>query len=82
MFEVFNVANTWSAISFSTTQAYQERSMVISPTPIGGPSANQGYPDGTQAHRKQASLRLVFLTTLKRLGRGWPNSITSQGQAP
>lgn len=60
-FEVFNVANTWSATYVSSTQAYQEKGMVISPTPLfGQASADGGFPDGTQARRMQVSARFTF----------------------
>ena len=60
-FEVFNVANTWAATSFSSSQAYQEKGMVISPTPLyGQASADGGFPDGTQARRMQVSARFMF----------------------
>jgi hypothetical protein len=60
-FEVFNVANTWSATSVSNYQAFQEKGMVISPTPLfGQASADGGFPDGTQARRMQVGVRFVF----------------------
>jgi 3-polyprenyl-4-hydroxybenzoate decarboxylase len=60
-FEVFNVANTWAATSNSSSQAFQEKGMVISPTPLyGQPSADSGFPDGTQARRMQVALRFMF----------------------
>jgi hypothetical protein len=60
-FDVFNVANTWSATSNSNSQAFQEKGMVISPTPLfGQASADAGFPDGTQARRMQVSARFVF----------------------
>ena len=60
-FEVFNVANTWSATSNSNFQAFQEKGMVISPTPLyGQASADAGFPDGTQARRMQVSARWIF----------------------
>jgi hypothetical protein len=60
-FEVFNVANTWTATSNSNSQAFQEKGMVISPTSLyGQPSADAGFPDGTQARRMQVSARFTF----------------------
>ena len=60
-FEVFNVANTWAATSNSSYQAFQEKGMVISPTPLyGQASADGGFPDGTQARRMQVSARFTF----------------------
>jgi hypothetical protein len=59
--EVFNVANTWSATANSSYQAFQEKAMVISPTPLfGQASADGGFPDGTQARRMQVALRFTF----------------------
>ncbi|HTS61246.1 MAG TPA: TonB-dependent receptor [Candidatus Acidoferrales bacterium] len=60
-FEIFNLANSWSATSNSSSQAFQEKGMIISPTPLyGQPSADAGFPDGTQARRMQVSLRFLF----------------------
>jgi hypothetical protein len=60
-FEVFNVANTWAATANSSYQAFQEKGMVISPTPLyGQASADGGFPDGTQARRMQVGVRLLF----------------------
>jgi len=60
-FEMFNVANTWTATSNSNSQAFQEKGLVISPTPLfGQPSADAGFPDGTQARRMQVSARFSF----------------------
>jgi len=60
-FEVFNVANTWTATTVSSDPSFQERGMVFSPTPrFGQASADAGYPDGTQTRRMQVSLRFVF----------------------
>jgi hypothetical protein len=60
-FEVFNVANTWTGTSNSNSQAFQEKGLVISPTPLyGQPSADGGFPDGTQARRMQVSARFSF----------------------
>jgi outer membrane receptor protein involved in Fe transport len=60
-FDVFNVANTWTGTSNSNSQAFQEKGMVISPTPLfGQPSAAAGFPDGTQARRMQVSARFSF----------------------
>jgi len=59
-FEVFNVANTWTATSISNYNAFQEKALVISPLTLGGPSADGGFPDGTQARRMQVSARFTF----------------------
>jgi hypothetical protein len=59
-FEVFNLSNSWSATSISSYQAFTESKGVITPTPLGGPSADGGFPDGTQARRMQISARFVF----------------------
>ncbi len=60
-FEAFNVANTWTATSNSNSQAFQEAGLVIKPTPLfGQPSADAGFPDGTQARRMQVSARFSF----------------------
>jgi len=60
-FEVFNVANTWTATSNSNSQAFSETGLVIKPTPLyGQASADSGFPDGTQARRMQVSARFTF----------------------
>ncbi|HEY1337739.1 MAG TPA: hypothetical protein VGF59_09530, partial [Bryobacteraceae bacterium] len=61
-FEVFNVANTWSATAFTSKQFYNEAKGVISATPslLFIPSADAGFPDGTQARRMQISGRFTF----------------------
>ena len=59
-FEVFNLTNSWAATSISSYQAFTELKGVITPTPLGGPSADAGFPDGTQARRMQVSARFVF----------------------
>ena len=61
-FEVFNLANTWSASSFSSNRAYTEAKGVITATPqnLYVPSASYASPDGTQARRMQISGRFVF----------------------
>jgi outer membrane receptor protein involved in Fe transport len=61
-FEMFNVANTWSATGFTSSQGYTEAKGVITPTPtkLYIPSGDGGYPDGTQARRMQISLRVTF----------------------
>ena len=59
-FDVFNIANTWSATSISNYNAFQEKGLVISPLTLGQASAAAGFPDGTQARRMQISARFVF----------------------
>jgi hypothetical protein len=61
-FEVFNLANTWSATGFTSSQAYTETKGVLTPTPtfLYVPSADAGFPDGTQARRMQISARFTF----------------------
>ncbi len=59
-FEVFNVSNSWSPTSLSSTQAFTELKGVITPTALGVGSADGGFPDGTQARRMQISARLLF----------------------
>jgi len=59
-FEVFNVSNSWSPTSLSSTQAFTELKGVITPTALGVGSADGGFPDGTQARRLQVSARLLF----------------------
>lgn len=60
-FEAFNISNTWSPTSL-TTQVYTEAKGVLTLTPgaynVG--SADGGFPDGTQARRLQASIRVIF----------------------
>jgi outer membrane receptor protein involved in Fe transport len=60
-FEAFNLTNTWSPTSL-TTQAYTEAKGVLTytPTAFGQGSGDGGFPDGTQARRLQASLRITF----------------------
>jgi TonB dependent receptor-like, beta-barrel len=61
-FEAFNIANTWAATGFTSSQGYTEAKGVITPTPtkLYIPSSDGGFPDGTQARRLQASLRFIF----------------------
>lgn len=61
-FEMFNIANTWSATGYTSSQAYTEQGGKLTPTPasLNVPSADAGYPDGTQARRMQISLRIAF----------------------
>lgn len=61
-FEVFNLANTWSATGFTSNRAYTEAKGVITQTPqnLYVPSADAASPDGTEARRMQISARFVF----------------------
>ena len=61
-FEVFNLANTWSATSFTSNRAFSEAKGVITPTPqnLYVPSAAVTFPDGTEARRMQISARFTF----------------------
>jgi hypothetical protein len=61
-FEMFNLANTWAATSFSSSQGYTEAKGIVTPTPtkLYIPSADGGFPDGTQARRMQIGLRFQF----------------------
>jgi len=61
-FEMFNLANNWSATGYSSSYAYKEAKGVITPTPTNLfiPSADAGFPDGTQARRMQVSARFTF----------------------
>lgn len=61
-FEMFNVANTWAARSFTSSQAYTETKGILTPTPASlyVPSGDAIPPDGTEARRMQISARFVF----------------------
>jgi len=61
-FEMFNVANTWSARGYTSSQAYTETKGVLTPTPTSLyiPSSDAYPPDGTAARRMQISARFVF----------------------
>ena len=61
-FEMFNIANTWSATGYTSSQGYTEAKGIITPTPtkLYIPSADAGFPDGTQARRMQISMRFTF----------------------
>jgi hypothetical protein len=61
-FEVFNIANTWSATNYTSSRAYQGSKGVLTEMPqnLYVPSAAYGSPDGTQARRMQISARFVF----------------------
>ena len=60
-FEAFNISNTWSPTSL-TLQAYTEAKGVLTLTPTANNvgQADGGFPDGTQARRLQASIRVIF----------------------
>jgi hypothetical protein len=60
-FEAFNISNTWSPTSL-TTQVYTEAKgvLTLTPTAYNVGQADGGFPDGTQARRLQASIRVIF----------------------
>jgi hypothetical protein len=59
--EAFNLSNTISATALSF-QAYTATKLVLTPTPtaMGVPNADGGFPDGTEARRLQLSVRIMF----------------------
>jgi outer membrane receptor protein involved in Fe transport len=61
-FEVFNLANTWSATGYTSNRAYTESKGVITAAPqnLYIPSGAAVPPDGTEARRMQISGRFVF----------------------
>jgi Carboxypeptidase regulatory-like domain/TonB-dependent Receptor Plug Domain/TonB dependent receptor len=61
-FEMFNISGSWAATSYRSSVAYTEAGGVLTPTPqnLYVPSADGGFPDGTQAKRMQISGRIVF----------------------
>jgi hypothetical protein len=59
-FEVFNIFNTISNTSVNSA-AYLATGSIIAPIPgVGTGTASGGFPDGTNARRAQASLRVTF----------------------
>jgi len=59
-FEAFNLFNH-IAITSVSTQAYEMKDRVLTPTPgLGRGVASAGYPDGTNARRAQVSVRVTF----------------------
>jgi hypothetical protein len=61
-FEMFNISGSWSATSYKSTVAYTEAGGILTATPqnLYVPSADGGFPDGTQAKRMQISGRITF----------------------
>jgi hypothetical protein len=61
-FEVFNLANTWAARGYTSSQAFTETKGILTPTPTSlyVPGNDAVPPDGTEARRMQVSLRFVF----------------------
>ena len=61
-FEMFNISGSWSATSFRSSVGYTEAGGVLTATPqnLYVPSADGGFPDGTQAKRMQISGRITF----------------------
>jgi hypothetical protein len=60
-FEAFNISNSWSPNSM-TTSAFTEAKGILTLTPnaYGIGSSDAIAPDGTQARRLQASVRITF----------------------
>ncbi len=64
-FEVFNISNSWSPTSMSSTE-YTLSKGVLTPNITNGipgwgvGTASSGFPDGTQARRLQISARYTF----------------------
>jgi hypothetical protein len=59
-FEVFNLTNTITYTSI-TSRAYTANGFNISPSPgLGTPTQSSGFPDGTNARRAQAGIRIDF----------------------
>jgi hypothetical protein len=64
-FEAFNVSNSWSPTSMSTTEYVAKAGVLtldgVGPTAAYGiGTASSGFPDGTQARRLQISARYQF----------------------
>jgi hypothetical protein len=60
-FEVFNVSNSWSPTSITTSAFTEAKGMLtLTPTAYGQGSADVAAPDGTEARRMQVGLRFVF----------------------
>ncbi len=61
-FDMFNVSGSWAATSYKSSIAYTEANGILTATPqnLYVPSADNGFPDGTQAKRMQVSGRFVF----------------------
>jgi len=60
-FEVFNVSNSWSPTSMSSTEYTAAKGVLtLDPGAYGIGTASSGFPDGTQARRLQISARFTF----------------------
>jgi len=61
-FEMFNVSGSWAATSYKSSIGYTEANGILTASPqnLYIPSADAGFPDGTQAKRMQVSGRIVF----------------------
>jgi hypothetical protein len=60
-FEVFNVSNSWSPTSMTSTEYIAKAGVLTLDTGAYGiGSADGGFPDGTQARRLQISARYTF----------------------
>ena len=62
-FDMFNISGSWAATSYRSSVGYNEAGGILTanaPTNLYVPSADGGFPDGTQAKRMQISGRIVF----------------------
>jgi outer membrane receptor protein involved in Fe transport len=61
-FEMFNISGSWAATSFRSSVGYTEAGGILTATPqnLYVPSADAGFPDGSQAKRMQISGRITF----------------------
>jgi hypothetical protein len=61
-FDMFNVSGSWAATAYKSSIAYTEANGILTASPqnLYIPSADAGFPDGTQAKRMQVSGRIVF----------------------
>ena len=62
-FEMFNVSNSWSPTSMSSTEYTAAKGVLTLNTAqgaFGQGTADGGFPDGTQARRMQISARFTF----------------------
>ena len=61
-FEMFNISGSWAATGYRSSVGYTEAGGILTATPqnLYVPSADAGFPDGSQAKRMQISGRIVF----------------------
>jgi len=61
-FEMFNISGSWAATGYRSSVGYTEANGILTATPqnLYVPSADAGFPDGTQAKRMQISGRITF----------------------